>query len=148
MVTSSAAETTLIMKRSFAAPRQKVFDAWTNPEFLKQWFAAGDEYFTPLAEVDLRVGGTFRVAMEHKEKKIRHTAFGTYREVKAPERIVFTWAWEENKEEETLITVQFHEVGQTTEMIFKHEAFVTPESRNQHEHGWTACFARLAESIA
>ncbi len=57
-------ETTLIIKRTFNAPRAKVFEAWTKPEQLKEWFSPNETYVVPVSTVDLRVGGTYRIGMK------------------------------------------------------------------------------------
>jgi len=145
-VVAPTTETTLIMKRTFAATRTKVFEAWTNPEMLKQWFTASNEYLSPLAEVDLRVGGRFRMAMKHIEKGNMHIATGIYREIKPPEKLVFTWEWEGEEENgQTLVTIEFRAIDTSTEMIFKQEFFPNKKTRDDHEKGWTGCFGNLAK---
>ena len=141
-------DTTLVMKRTFAAPRAKVFEAWTAPAMLGRWFAASDAYQPVVAEVDLRVGGKYRMGMKHQEKGTVHTATGVYREIVQDERLVFTWEWEgDGPEGESLITVSLTETAGKTEMIFKHEFFPTKESRDEHEKGWTGCFSKLGETV-
>jgi uncharacterized protein YndB with AHSA1/START domain len=135
------------MKRIFSAPREKVFEAWTNPEMMNQWLAPVG-YSTPEAEADLRTGGRYRVVMKHDEKGATHTAVGEYREVAPPERLVFTWTWEEGDKHEMLITIEFRDQGGSTEMIFKHERFASEENRNNHEEGWASSFEKLAELVA
>ena len=82
-----------------------------------QWFAPADNFSTPLAEVDLRVGGSYRIQMKDPSGET-HTVGGEYREIRKSERLVFTWAWEEGEGcggeiegpmPETLVTVQFHQ---------------------------------------
>ncbi len=146
--TGQATETTLYMKRVFQVPREKVFQAWTSPDLLKKWFAASDDYTCPIAEVDARVEGKFRIAMKHTTKGMTHTAVGVYREVKSPERLVFTWSWEGEEENgETLVTIDFRSVGNTTEMMFKHENFPSKKVRDDHEQGWIGCFNRFAAAV-
>jgi len=79
-----------------------------------------------------------------------------YREVAAPEKLVFTWAWEagggcgdsENEQPvETLVTVEFREKGQTTEVLLTHELFPNAESRDKHQEGWSGCLARLGKVV-
>ena len=139
-----SAETTLILKRTIAAPRVKVFDAWTNPALLTQWFFPTDEHVSPLVEVDLRVGGKYRMVMKHVSKGIVHVATGFYREIHPPSRLVFSWSWEgEQPPAETLVTVELHDLGASTEVVLKHESFQTKESRDQHEMGWTGKLGHL-----
>ena len=141
-------ETTLYLKRIFKAPREQVFNAWTKPEMLKQWFAAGEEMVGSVAEVDLRVGGKFLVGMKHIPTGKEHVGTGIYKVVQFPERLVFTWKWEEEeKPGQMRITIEFRDLGGQTEMNFKHEFFVDKKSRDGHEDGWNACFKNLEKIL-
>src|SRR5438445_13670197 len=102
------APVTVRLQRTFQAPREKVFQAWTRPEDLKRWSAPGD-LTTPVAEVDLRVGGRYRIDMRAPDGTL-HRVTGTYREVDPPNRLVYTWQWETTPgATETLVTVAFHD---------------------------------------
>jgi uncharacterized protein YndB with AHSA1/START domain len=104
-------ETTLCIRRTFPAGRDRVFRAWTNPQELKRWSAPSDEYAIPAVEVDLRVGGRYRIEMRSASGE-PHCAFGVYREVRPPERLVYSWAWEDKPERgDTVVTVEFFERG-------------------------------------
>ena len=151
MITKTAENLRLEIKRLIKAPRERVFAAWTDPELLKKWFGPDDDFVVPLAKVDLRAGGKYRIQMKKPDGEF-HTAAGTYREVKPPERLVFTWAWEKDGSEpdfgeveptEMLITLQFHPRGQETELVLTQENFASVESRDRHEEGWTGCFDKL-----
>src|SRR5215204_6352351 len=63
-MTGTEQETMLRVSRRFDAPRERVFDAWTNPDVLRSWWAAGPDWKTPTAEVDARPGGSYRLSME------------------------------------------------------------------------------------
>jgi uncharacterized protein YndB with AHSA1/START domain len=141
---NTAAETTLQLKRTFAAPREKVFHAWAQPETLKKWCAPSDEFSIPIAEADLRVGGKYRIAMQAPDGNL-YVAIGEYREILPPQKLVFTWLWEGGDMHETLVTLEFHERGGETELILTHELFPDAEARNRHEQGWMGCMGRLAK---
>lgn len=141
-------ETALEVRRSFAAPRGIVFRAWTHPEALKQWMAPSDAFSVPRAEVDLRQGGRYRIEMKSPEGDV-HSAVGTYREVRPPERLVFTWQWENDPAMgETLVTVEFQERGGSTEVRLTHNLFPDAETARKHEQGWTGCLERLGRALA
>jgi uncharacterized protein YndB with AHSA1/START domain len=143
--TTPTTETTLFMKRTFKASREEVFNAWTKPDMLKQWFAGSDDMVGSVAEVDLRLGGMFRMGMKHLPTGKEHIATGVYKEIKFPERLVFTWKWEERPDDaEMRITVQLAEQDGLTEMHFTHEYMPNKKDRDEHEHGWTTCFKKLA----
>ena len=147
--------TTLQITRSFNASPEKVFQAWVDPIVLKQWFAPSDEFSTPLAEIDLRVGGKYRIQMVAPNGE-NHTVGGVYREIRSPEKLVFTWGWEAGggcggaESEgpiETLVTVEFQQQGEGTAMILTHELFPNSESRDKHHEGWSGCVARLGKAV-
>jgi uncharacterized protein YndB with AHSA1/START domain len=138
----------LKLERLIKAPRERVFKAWTDPEQIKQWFVPcgkTGEVTTPSAKSDPRVGGKYRIQTRKADGEY-FTAAGTYREVKPPERLVFTWGWEKDgsgpdygelEPDETLVTIEFLERGTDTLLIFTHERFATAESRDRHLEGWT-----------
>lgn len=134
--------------RLIAAPREKVFKAWTDPVEIKRWWGPPG-FTTPLAEVDLRVGGAYRIAMKPPDGDVIYVA-GVYREVQPPSKLVFTWAWDEDGApgHESLVTVFFIERGDATEVVFSHERLKDAESRDRHAEGWEALFASLAAYIA
>src|SRR5208337_3130399 len=96
----------LQVKRTFQAPRERVFRAWTDPKELTAWFHVSPDYSTLVPELDLRVAGKYRLEMHHKGVNV-HKLFGTYRGIKPPERIVLTWRWEDDPSaHESLVTVE------------------------------------------
>jgi uncharacterized protein YndB with AHSA1/START domain len=138
----------LRVSRTFAAPPERVFDAWTSPELLRRWWAAGPDWDTPLAEVDLRPGGRYRLSMRNTETGEVHTVGGEYREIRRPERLVYTWSWESNAEamagsENSLVEVDFAGRDGSTEVTLTHSGFATEELAGMHEHGWNACLDNL-----
>ncbi|MFQ5797101.1 MAG: SRPBCC domain-containing protein [Bacteroidota bacterium] len=143
-------ETSLQLKRTFAAPRERLFRAWTEPAALKKWFAPTDEYSMPIAQVDLRIGGNYRFGMKPPNTDVPHVAFGTFREIRVPEKLVFTWSWEnpDSNIGETLVTVEFRDLGGSTEIILTHDLFPDEKSRDDHNKGWTGCLGRLAKLVS
>ena len=140
----------LHVRRSFAASRERVFRAWTEPAELKQWFGADEGFIIPIAEVDLRVGGRYRLGMQPPGSDQVLIVGGVYREVQAPAKLVFTWRWEAAAaaEPDTIVTIEFHERGNATEVILTHELFVDTAQRGSHAHGWEGCFDRLSRLLS
>src|SRR3954447_14604623 len=83
------------VERRIAAPREKVFDAWTDPSVLRDWWSAMPTMSPGAIEVDLREGGRYRMEMRADDGQV-HTVVGEYREVRGPERVAYTWTWESN----------------------------------------------------
>lgn len=146
MATVSQETPTLRIARTLAAPREKVFRAWTDPQALARWFAPGDDFRTTVFELDPRPGGRYRIEMlEHGRP---HRVAGAYVEVRPPEKLAFTWAWESEPEHgETLVTLEFFDRGGATELVLTQERFPTEASRNEHDKGWAGCLDRLAASL-
>jgi uncharacterized protein YndB with AHSA1/START domain len=137
----------LQMKRTFQAPRDRVFRAWTDPKELALWFHVSRDYSTLVPELDLRVGGKYRLEMRHKGGNV-HKLTGTYREIKPPEKIVFTWRWEADPSaHDSLVTVEFRDLGPSTEILLSHELLPSAEEREKHGHGWDGCFEQLAKYL-
>jgi uncharacterized protein YndB with AHSA1/START domain len=138
----------LRLTRVFAAPPARVFRAWTDAEQMRHWFCPYD-HWTVEAECDPRVGGAYRVAMHDPDTGTDHVARGTYREVRPPERLVFTWQLQGQQPPfpETLVTVEFRDLGGRTEVTLTHEALPTPEYRERHAHGWNGCLDRLGKVL-
>ena len=140
-------ETTLRIRRRFAASPEALFRAWTEPEQIKRWLAPTDEFSTPVAQVDLCVGGSYRIQMKSPEGK-PHTAVGSYRTVDFPAKLVLTWDWQEQSIGETVVTVEFREQGNGTELTLTHELFPDAKSRDHHDQGWNGCLDRLARALS
>ncbi|HWL38661.1 MAG TPA: SRPBCC domain-containing protein [Gemmatimonadaceae bacterium] len=139
----------LVIERTFDAPRELVWKAWTDPEMLKQW-SAPHGVAIPVSEGELRPGGKWRACMHTPEGKDLWLG-GTYREIVPPERLVFTHAWDDPSGKpghETLITVILTERAGKTEMDFRQTGFDSNESRDGHNDGWNQCFERLKRLVA
>lgn len=142
----------LRLEQTFPAPREKVFAAWTNPEVLRRWWAAGPDWTSPLVEVDLRVGGRYRLAMSGPHTPDAQVVAGEYLEIRAPERLVYTWRWESpgapSGDATTLVTVEFTDAGATgTTVVLTHTGFPDGGARDQHGEGWRACLANLEARV-
>jgi uncharacterized protein YndB with AHSA1/START domain len=140
-------KTTLRMNRTYEAPADRVFEAWTSEEVLRRWFAGQPGWDTPEAEVDLRVGGAVRVVMRDPEKDVRVGGRGHYTEVDPPNKLAFTWVWDDEPHE-TLIEIEFEEIDGATSVRFTHSGLWSEEAVRSHEGGWSTCFANLAQALA
>jgi uncharacterized protein YndB with AHSA1/START domain len=135
----------LQIKKFIGAKREKVFQAWTDPAYMKQWFAPGD-MTTPLAECEAKVGGAYKVQMKNSKSET-FTTTGTYKEFIPNEKLVFSWGWDGPERVETLVTVEFVDKDHGTEVILTHERFADQASADHHAKGWEGCLASLAGRI-
>jgi uncharacterized protein YndB with AHSA1/START domain len=138
-------DATLILRRVLNAPQELAYQVWTSAEHVKLWMQPEPGMQIPFAVMDVRVGGKFRIQMQQTDGEY-FTAQGVFREVKPPEKLVYTWDWEkdgsgeefgETEGKETLVTVEFLKRGDRTEMIFTHTRFATVETRDSHARGWS-----------
>ena len=137
---------TLVMTRVLPASAKRVFDAWTNPDLIKQWFAPGEKMTTPVAEVDLREGGDYLIVMEDDEGG-KHSPSGRYETVIPNEKLVFTWKWA-HMEMVTRVTIDLRQLGDNeTELTLTHEGFPDEELRDRHNEGWSGVLGRLDSFI-
>ena len=142
-----ADEKTLRIERTFQAPAEAVFDAWTSEEVLRRWFHAGRDWQTPDAQVDLRVGGAVRVVMRDPDEGVEHGGGGRYTEIDRPTRLAFTWIWDDDEDRQTQIEIEFEETDGATTVRFTHSGLRDEDSVRSHEGGWTTCFENLAGAL-
>jgi uncharacterized protein YndB with AHSA1/START domain len=144
-------ERELVITRIFDAPRHLVFQAWTEPDRAARWWGP-QGFITTYCDMDVRQGGAFRVCVR-SPAGVEHWKQGIYREVVAPERLVFTFAWEDADAEgkpghQTQVTVTFAAHGDKTELTLRQAVFETVATRDEHQRGWTSTLQRLAEYLA
>ena len=123
----------LRLTRRFAAPRERVFDAWTTAEALKRWWCPPGWEPERIA-VDLRVGGAYYLGMRQLDGDSVVSIQGRFLEVHRPERLVYTWRWHGAFEgmPETGVTVEFRSVEGGTDVVVVHENF--PDVRLWQRH--------------
>jgi uncharacterized protein YndB with AHSA1/START domain len=140
-------DTTLRMQRTFHAPAQAVFDAWTSEEVMRRWWHAAHDWETPEAHVDLRLGGEVRVVMRNPHTGDRYGGGGFYTEIDPPRRLAFTWIWD-GSDTRQLIEIDFEEADGATTVRFIHRDLWDEEAVRSHEDGWGKCFDNLERALA
>jgi uncharacterized protein YndB with AHSA1/START domain len=135
----------LVLTRVFQAPRTLVFEAWTRPDLVAAWWGP-EGFVTEHCEMDIRPGGSYRLSMRSPEG-VLHRKRGIYQEIAAPERIVFTFAWEDVTGvpgHQTIITVTLEDMGAATRLTLRQAVFETIDWCEGHRLGWTSCLERFA----
>ena len=120
-----------------------MFRALTDPPELAKWW--GPHAFTiPRLELDLRVGGSYRIAMQPPEGDLFYLQ-GEFREVDPLRRLAYTFCWEnpDPDDVETIATLSLRDLGGSTELTLNQGAFATEPRRALHEQGWTDAFEKL-----
>ena len=140
----------LTITRVFNAPRALVFEAFVDPKHALQWMGPRD-YPATHTEGDVRPGGKWRTCLHASDGSGDIWQGGVYREVVPGERLVFTFAWDQedgSRGPETLITITFADQAGKTLMTFRQAVFDTPDNCDSHRMGWNSTFDRLAEYVA
>ena len=139
----------LEITRVVDAPCDVAFKIWTTPQHLVRWWGPKD-FTSSTQKLEFREGGAYRHTI-HKDDH-HHGMSGVYREIVAPERIAFTFAWDNEAGQpghETLITVTFEALAaRKTRVTFRQEPFDTIESRDSHREGWGQCLDRMEAYLA
>ena len=133
----------LTLTRSYPVAPEKVWRAWTEPEAVKKWWGPVGNDPVSVAELDVRVGGRFRIVFGGPGGR-DHEVQGIYREVVPNRKLVFTWTWPNSTPERaSLVTIEFKTVGRGTELVFLHEGHYDETVRDNHKKGWSETFAKL-----
>jgi uncharacterized protein YndB with AHSA1/START domain len=138
----------LRIERTFAAPAGRVFDAWTSEEVLRRWLHGMPGWETPIAEVDLRVGGRIRIVMRDPFDETGAGATGEYRVVDPPHRLVFTWVWDDQPDRPQLIELVFSERDGATTVLMTNSSIPTDERLESQHRGWDVCYDNLERLLA
>ena len=144
------AETGMTMTRIFAAPRERVWKEWTEPERFADWFGGGESE-VPLSSVsmDVRPGGTWRATMFSGPGRVESNWKGEFHEVVEPERLVLTFSDQPGDDAYELVTVVLTDLGDgRTEMFFEQRGHMSPEQYERAGRGWSTFFDRLDERLA
>ena len=142
-----ATKPSLVLKRRLKAAPEKVYEAWTQPEQMTQWWGVAGGPKPPVAETDLRVGGRFRVQF-WDPKNEHHSVSGLYREVVPNRKLSFSWAWQSTPERESLVTIELNPVTDGTMLTLTHEQFFDEQARDDHGRGWNVALDRLETFLA
>jgi uncharacterized protein YndB with AHSA1/START domain len=139
---ASPNDTTLVLRRTFPASRERVFRAWITPKALESWLRPRGMSMT-VRSLDARVGGAFCFDLEDGSSMI-----GTYLQVVPPEKLVYTWSGGAAQDWETVVTLDFLDRGGATEVILTHEGLQAPERRARAIGGWPSLLDALAEVLS
>ena len=138
----------ITVTRVFDAPRERVWKEWTEPERFADWFGGPDSE-VPLSTVamDVRPGGTWKATMYAGSGRHEILWKGEYREVDAPERLVFT-VTDRSDDKYEVVSVVLTDLGDgRTEMFFEQHGHLAPEQYERTERGWGGFFDRMAERL-
>ena len=137
----------LAIVRDFKSSPEKVWEAWTSAAALGRWMAPSKAFTIPSAEVDLRVGGRYRIVMRSPDGET-HDVSGVYRSIEPYRKLEFTWAWKSTPERESLVTVELRPTRAGTQLTLTHGQFADEAARDRHQEGWAGCLDQLGSFLA
>jgi uncharacterized protein YndB with AHSA1/START domain len=147
--TATAKRPELAITRTFDAPRDLVYKLFTEPEHLLHWM--GPRGFTAMHFTqDARVGGTWRGMLRPDDGSKDLWQGGVFREISPPERVSYTFAWDDDNGSpgiETLVTLEFTDLGDKTRLTFRQTGFTSDGERDGHRGGWNSSFDRFEEYL-
>ena len=136
----------LSIRRSFGVAPEKVWRAWTDPKALSQWFGPARPASVTAVEIELCVGGRYRIAFDTPDGDA-HEVSGVYQEVVPHRRLVFTWAWKSTPERVSRVSIDLRPLAEGTELSFVHDRFFDDKARVDHERGWQPCLENLDDFL-
>jgi uncharacterized protein YndB with AHSA1/START domain len=151
----------LVIERVLDAPRERVWEAWTDPEHIKKWWGPKD-FTAPSIEADFQEGGTYLYCMKSPDGQ-EYWSTGTFEEIVPMERIVVTDSFADEKGNvvppqhygmegdhpmEGRVTVTFDEQGDKTKLTIRYAGMAPSETRDMAEQGWNETLDKLAASLA
>jgi uncharacterized protein YndB with AHSA1/START domain len=144
---TTATKPALTLQRRLNASPAKVYQAWTDPKKITQWFGPGSTIVGSVrSETDVRVGGRFHMSFETDDGE-QHDVSGVYRDIIANEKLTFSWAWRSTPERESLVTVTLKPDGDGTLLTLHHEQFFDETARDNHRQGWMGTLDRLEQYL-
>ena len=129
--------------RHLAAPPERVFDAWLDPQSVCRWLFATPDGVMERVEVDPRVGGRFRIDERRGDEVASH--FGTYVEIDRPRRLVFDFGTS-FEETPTRVTVDITPDGEESRLALTHEG-VWADYEDRTRQGWAMIVEGLARVL-
>jgi uncharacterized protein YndB with AHSA1/START domain len=135
------------IERTFDAPAEDVFDAWTSHEVMRRWFHCAPDWDTPEAEVDLRGGGEVQVVMRRPDGT-EVQAQGQYTVIDRPYRLVMTWTFDDDPSNTQLVELSFSESEGSTTVLMINSGISTDERRDAQDEGWHGCLDELERILA
>ena len=135
---------TLVIRRNFAAPVEKVYQAWTDPARLARWLSPNVRWNAPIVDIEPVPGGRYDVRMRHSDGDEAHMV-GRYVEVVPNQRLSFTLTWLNDPfgMEEALMTLEFRAAPGGMELTLTLDRQPDPNALESASGGWTGCLDML-----
>jgi len=141
------AGTDLIIRKIISAPREIVYQSWIDSLRLQKWWALNDKFETTVVQLDLKIGGEYRLGMKETNSGNEFIVTGKYISIVPPQLLEYSWRWENESggyNEESHVKVEFISREDSTELVITHSRLYDSDVRHEHEIGWNECLKQLA----
>lgn len=135
----------VFIEMTIHASVEKVWEAWTEPSIIMNWFGSDPKGEVLNAKLDVQPGGGFEVTFKDSEQT-EHTCSGIYNEIKKLSKLTFTWHWKSEPSVESFIVLLLTAEGESTNMQFEHMNFGSG-SKHNYIKGWQSTFLKLERLI-
>ncbi len=135
------------LNKLLRVPRERVYEAWLDPEQRRQWWGSSDEMTCTSCEIDAKAGGAYRINMCRQDNE--YVCHGEFIELDPPRKIVFSWNWEHTPEfgGDSRVTIELFETTcddmPATELVLTHDRLKSALERGEHSSGWFGCLKSL-----
>jgi uncharacterized protein YndB with AHSA1/START domain len=134
-------DSSILIETTFKTTIEKLWDAWTSPTLIMNWFGSDPKGKVLKAALDTRPGGKFEITFQDSDQT-EHTCSGIYHEVQALRKLTFSWQWKSEPGVESFIILLLTPEGQSTRMQFEHKNFGN-HSKHDYIKGWQNTFSKL-----
>ena len=141
MKTATPVENSVLIERIFDAPLELLWQIWTDPEYILQWFGGDPKGTVSDADIDLRVGGKYAIRFSDSNGS-EHTAFGKFLVVEFRSRLQYSWEWLSEPGQVSEVQVEFVPISEKTKLILIHKN-LHPDSKHGYLLGWNNALDKI-----
>jgi len=141
MKADTSTKNSVLVERLFDAPVEILWQIWTEPEYILQWFGSDPNGTVSIASIDLRVGGKYEIRFSDSNGS-EHTAFGEFLVVDPGSRLQYSWEWLSEPGQISEVQVEFIPVAEQTKLILVHKN-LHPDSRHGYLQGWNGALDKI-----
>jgi len=145
MTSNGRPKNAIRVERLFDADVELLWKAWTEPAFIKRWFGSDPKGTVEEAEIELKVGGSYRISFSDSDGS-RHTCFGKFLSIIPNNLLVYSWEWENEPGHISEVHVSFQSIGERARVILEHKN-LNPDSRHIYDEGWNRALDKIERII-
>jgi len=135
----------VVIERIFDANVDLLWETWTQPEYIEQWFGSDPFGTVQKVDIELTIGGKFRIQFSDSDKSV-HVVKGEYLNIDKYKNLKMTWEWESEPNQISELNVDFLKMNDKTKVILTHSNLVF-ETVHNYERGWNGAFNKIENKI-